>query len=121
MRGRRGVRDRDAARLRHMIDAGRGAVDSVRGRTLDEFLADRILRNSVVRDIEVLGEAASRMSPGFRAVHPEVDWAGIVGMRNRLIHAYFDVDGVRVWKTVQEEIPPLVARIRRWVPKEEEE
>ena len=79
-----------------MIDAGRGAVDSVRGKTLQDLLADRILRNSVVRDIEVLGEAASRLSPAFRRAHPEIDWAGIVGMRNRLIHAYFDVDPARV-------------------------
>ncbi len=91
-----------------MVDAGQGALESVRGKTMKDLLADRILKNSVVRDIEVLGEAAARVSRKFRTQHPEVDWRGIIAMRNRLIHAYFDVDAERVWKTLHEEVPPLL-------------
>ncbi len=56
-----------------------------------------------------MGEAASRITPETRTETPDVPWAAITGMRNRLIHAYFDIDRDILWKTVIEEIPPLIA------------
>ena len=62
---------------------------------------------AVVRAIEVVGEAASKVTDETKATSPAIPWASIVGMRNRLIHGYFDIDSDVVWKTVTEEIPAL--------------
>jgi uncharacterized protein with HEPN domain len=67
---------------------------------------------ALVRAIEIIGEAASKLSPEAQASAPRVPWPSIVAMRNRLIHAYFDVDPEIVWKTVAEEIPALLPQLR---------
>ena len=66
---------------------------------------------AIVRAIEVLGEAASRLSAEARERAADVPWAAIVSMRNRLIHGYFDIDSALVWKTATEEVPDLVPRL----------
>jgi uncharacterized protein with HEPN domain len=63
---------------------------------------------AVVRAIEVIGEAAARMSPEGRAALPDLPWPAIIGMRNRIVHAYFDIDHEVVWQTVVGELPGLV-------------
>ena len=67
---------------------------------------------AVVRAIEVVGEAASKLSEEFRAAHPGIPWRAIVGMRNRLIHAYFDIDTQTVWETATQELPPILNQLR---------
>jgi uncharacterized protein with HEPN domain len=67
---------------------------------------------AVVRAIEILGEAANKISPETRAAAPQIPWAGIVSMRNRLIHGYFETDTAIVWKTATAEIPSLVSLLR---------
>ena len=64
-----------------------------------------MLARALVKDIEIIGEAASRVSQDFRATHPQLPWADIVGMRNRLIHAYFDINLDRVWDTIKKDLP----------------
>jgi uncharacterized protein with HEPN domain len=61
--------------------------------------------------LEIVGEAAARVSPEFRESHPEFEWADMIGMRNRLIHVYFDINLNIVWRTVSEELPRLIAQI----------
>ena len=73
----------------------------------------RISLLAVMKDIEIIGEAASRISGELRASEPVVPWADIVNMRNRLIHAYFDVEPEIVWETVRLDLPELVQQIRR--------
>jgi len=82
------------------------------GRQRDDLESDRMLLFAVVRAIEVLGEAASRISAELRERAPDVPWAAIVATRNRLIHGYFDIDSTVVWKTVTEEIPELLSTLR---------
>jgi len=76
----------------------------------EEFEAQRPLQHSVIRCIEIIGEAASRLSKEFRTAHPDVPWQYVIGMRNRIIHAYFDIDLDLVWKTASQELPALVPR-----------
>ena len=106
----------DAVRIRHMIEAAEAAAGFIAGKTRADLDRDRMLLFALVRAIEIIGEAASRVTPQTRAAIPEIPWVQIVGMRNRLIHAYFDIDTEVLWKTVSEEIPPLQpilkARIR---------
>lgn len=64
-----------------------------------------------MKDVEIVGEAASRPSEAFRAEHPELPWKAIVAMRNRLVHAYFDIDREIVWNTVAMDLPPLITAV----------
>ncbi len=104
--------DDDPTRLQHIIEAAQeaiGYVDSI-GRT--EFYASRPLQHSVVRCIEIVGEASSRISRALRDANPQIPWVDIIGMRNRIAHAYFDIDIEIIWKTATEDFPELLPEIK---------
>jgi uncharacterized protein with HEPN domain len=94
-----------------MIEASQHAIAFMSEKTRADLDRDRMLSFAVVRAIEILGEAASRISPETRAAHPDIPWPAIIGMRNRLIHAYFEVDTDVLWVAVSEEVPALLARL----------
>ncbi len=100
----------DVVRLR---DAAREAVSFGATRTVADLEHDCVLTLALVKCIEIIGEAASKVSEDTRVAHPQIPWADIIGMRNRLIHAYFDVDVNRVLDTVVNDIPPLIAVLER--------
>lgn len=101
----------DDARLRHMLDAAREAVAFAVGHNRTDLDTNRMLALSLVKDIEIVGEAASRVSPPTRATLPAIPWSQIVRMRNRLIHAYFNVDLDIVWDVVSHDLPPLIREL----------
>ena len=103
--------DPDLIRLCHMWEAAREAIGYAAGRSRQDLASDRPLQHSLVRLLEIIGEAAGTISEHFRAEHPEIPWRAMVGMRNRLVHAYFDVNLDVVWRTVTEELPRLIAQI----------
>ncbi len=96
-----------------MLEATREALAFVVGRTRLSLDEDRLLALALVRELEIIGEAASQVSPGQRSALTEIPWAQIIGMRNRLAHAYFSVDLDRIWDTVTDDLPPLVAAPER--------
>ena len=98
----------DTVRLRHMLDAAKEAVSFLHGKQRSVLSSDRKLALSLVRLIEVIGEAACQITKEFQQSDSDIPWSLIVGMRNRLIHAYFDIDLERVWDTVQGDPPPLM-------------
>jgi uncharacterized protein with HEPN domain len=99
----------DRIRLRHMLDAARRAVYLAAGRGREGLeVADDPLADALVRLISVIGEAASKVTPGTRLEFKEIPWPDVVGMRNRLIHSYFDINLDIVWATVQDSLPPLI-------------
>jgi uncharacterized protein with HEPN domain len=106
------MRSDDTVRLRHMIDAAETAGQFMAGRERAALDADRMLLFAVVRAIEVVGEAATKVSVETRAASPQVPWGAVVGMRNRLIHGYFNVDTELVWQTVNRELPALLPTLR---------
>ncbi len=79
------------------------------GKSRQSLDDDRMLVLALVKSIEIIGEAASKLSVSTREEIPTLPWAEIIGMRNRLIHAYFDVDLDRLWDTVNYDLPPLIA------------
>ena len=101
----------DRLRLEHMLTAARDTLDSVSGRSRESLARDRMLLRSIERELEIIGEAANKVSGEFRVSHPEIPWADMIGMRNRLTHAYFDIDLDMVWETVKEDLPSLVDRL----------
>jgi uncharacterized protein with HEPN domain len=102
----------DRIRWQHMIDAAEDAMGFMRGRTRADLDQDRMLAFAVVRAIEIIGEAASKVTPQTRTGHPEIPWPAIIGMRNRLVHAYFEIDANIVWAAVTEELPSLLAQLK---------
>ncbi|MFZ1416470.1 MAG: DUF86 domain-containing protein [Defluviicoccus sp.] len=102
----------DRIRIRHMIEAAETAISFTAGRGRSDLDTDRMLLFALVRAVEIVGEAASRLSEDARSELSDVPWRQIVAMRNRLIHAYFDISPDVVWKAATEEIPPLLERLR---------
>ncbi len=98
----------DRNRLRHMLDHAREAVAFVHGKTRRDLQRDRLLQLGVVRLIEIVGEAAARVSKETQDAHPDIPWAQIVSTRNRLIHGYDFVDYDILWQTVEEDLPVLI-------------
>lgn len=107
------MRKADHVRLRHMLDAAREAISFSQGRTRSDLNSDRMLALALVKSIEIIGEAAARVTRTCQAAQPEIPWPNIIGMRNRLIHGYFDIDLDRVWDTVTDDLPPLIAALER--------
>jgi len=97
----------DRIRLQHMVDAMAAALRFVEGRKRGDLDADQMLVFALVRAVEVIGEAASKLSAEGRAELPAIPWNSIIGMRNRLVHAYFDVDLNILWNTVSQALPSL--------------
>lgn len=105
----------DRIRLLHMIEAADEAMGFVAGQTRADLETDRKTLFAVIRCIEIIGEAAGKVSDATRESASDVPWTAIVGMRNRLVHAYFDVDADLVWKTTSIELPALKARLQELI------
>ena len=110
------MRKDDAVRLRHMLDAAREAMGFVRGRTRADLDTDRQLVLSLVKEVEIIGEAAYQLSEETRASIPEMPWEDIIGMRHRLVHAYFDINLDILWGTVKGDLPALVSILESRIP-----
>jgi len=98
-----------------MLNASRDALSYVDGRTRADLVTDTMLVRALVKCIEIVGEAASKVTAETRNELSAVPWTDIVGMRNRLIHTYYDVDLELVWATVEVDLPPLVAALDGWL------
>lgn len=100
--------DRD--RLADILEA----IEKIRERlpsTAEELAASELLQVWVVHHLQVIGEAANNLSPGFIAVHPEIPWRRIIGLRHALVHQYFGVDLDAVWTIAIDDLPPLEAAV----------
>lgn len=101
------VPEKDRVRLRHMLDATREALGYVQDRSRADLERETMLLRALVNCIGIVGEAASHVSEETRDRVPEVPWRAIVGMRNRLIHGYFDINKDVVWATVTHDLANL--------------
>lgn len=101
------MRQDDLIRLRHIRDAATEALGFVRDRRREDLDHDRQLVWALVKAIEIIGEAASKVSQESQDLLTNIPWRNIVGMRNRLVHAYFDINLDILWKTVVEGLPPI--------------
>ena len=102
----------DKIRFMHMLDAIEEARSFVKNRSRESLDNDRQLVLALIKDIEIVGEAASRISDEAQSASPEIPWASIIGMRNRLIHAYFDINLDILWQTVNQDLPKLAAELK---------
>jgi uncharacterized protein with HEPN domain len=105
----------DAIRLRHMLDAAEKAVAFTTGRSRADLDTDTQLAFAVTRALEIVGEAAANVSPEGRACC-DLPWPQMVGMRHRIVHAYYDINLDRLWETVTEYLPGLVSELQQLLP-----
>ncbi len=110
--------ERDAALLLDMLLAAGDAQGFVEGLDESAFLASRLHQNATIRSLEVIGEAAGKVSAATRAAHPEILWREITAMRHRLNHGYGDVRLDLVWSVLPDRLGPLIAELERLVPDE---
>ncbi len=108
----------DLTRLHHIQDAAREALGFMSGKTRKDLDNNRMLVLAIVKDLEMIGEAAGRISAECRTRHPEIPWAVMIGMRNRLTHAYFSIDLDIVFDTVTNDLVLLVEQLKRVIDEE---
>jgi uncharacterized protein with HEPN domain len=111
---------RDSATLLDMLKAARLAVEFREGMGKRAFLDDPKTQSAVLHQLLIFGEAGKRLSQEFRAQHEDIPWKKIVGMRDKLIHEYEDVDLDEVWKTVRSDVPRLIQQLELLAPTKEE-
>ncbi len=107
---------RDEATLLDILNAARAAQRFVTGMTQEQVLGDEKTQSAVLHQLLVLGEAAKRVSPAFRNLHPNIPWRLMTGMRDNLIHEYDEVELSDIWDTIAHDLPPLIAAAELLVP-----
>ncbi len=110
--------ERDAALLLDMLLAARNAQNFVHGLDFDAFSASQLHQSATIRAIEIIGEAANRISPDTQARISAIPWREVIGMRHKLIHGYSDIQLDLVWTTVTKDIPALLEVLERIVPED---
>jgi len=103
----------DQVYLKHMLDHAREAVEMVAGITQADLAQHRMLELALIRLVEIIGEAATRVGSEMKSSNPQVPWREIIGMRNRLTHGYDTVDLKVLWDTIAEDLPPLITDLKK--------
>lgn len=97
--------------LEDIIDSGRKIMDYTAGLTLDHFINDSKTVDAVIRNFEIIGEAANRLPEEFKEKHPQIDWHKVRGFRNRIVHDYFGIDYSIVWVIKETFLPQMIAQL----------
>lgn len=105
--------DKDLVRLRHMLDSTKAILSFIEGKNREDLDTDRLLLSGILRELEIIGEAAGKISSETQNRFPEIPWKQMIGMRNRLIHAYFDIDHAIIWKTIEEILPSFSKTLKK--------
>lgn len=115
------MNERDEARLRDMLDAAHDALSFVAGRSREMLDTDRMFAFALVRAIEIIGEAAARVTQETRDQYPQIPWKNIIGMRNRIVHDYVSVDLDIIWEIATARLPELIIELKRILSIEDEQ
>ncbi len=108
--------DRTIARLADMLDSARAILEFLQGKNYAEYLQSRLLRSAVVREIEIIGEAARLMPDDFKAAHPEIPWKSITVQRHVLAHDYDTINHEKIWRVATIHIPELIGLLEPLIP-----
>jgi uncharacterized protein with HEPN domain len=104
--------------LLDIVGAARRIIEFRQGLDYDSFVKDPMVQSAILYQFTILGEAVKRLSPAFRQGHPEIPWAKVAGMRDRVVHGYMHVDLMAVWQTATENVPALLGQLEPLVPRE---
>lgn len=105
--------------IKHMYDAALEAKEIAKGKSLDDIQNERMLNLSLVKLIEIIGEAASRITQETQNKYSDIPWEKIIGMRNQLIHGYDIINFEILYQTINEDLPPLIASLEKIITQEE--
>lgn len=108
--------ERDAALLLDMLNAARSVTTFAVGKTYEQYMNDLIFRSAVERLIEIIGEAARKVSREFKDSHHEIPWNGIVAQRHVLAHEYGNIKQERIWEIVTIHLPDLMRKLEPLIP-----
>lgn len=108
--------DRDPAYIWDMLEASREISNYITGMRFNDYEQNTMVQAAVERKLEIIGEAAGRVSDSLRTSHPEIPWRGMIGLRNVLIHEYGEVRSERVWVVAAQRIPELVEALAPLLP-----
>src|SRR3989344_4951410 len=106
--------------IKHIRDAIRNIESFINNLLKENFLNDKLRQDAIVRELEIIGEATKNIPEDFRKKYPKIEWRKMAGTRNRVIHAYFEVDLDLVWRIVKEDLPKLKKQIQEVLKKEEQ-
>lgn len=110
---RENVRDRD--RLEHIVEAITNILDFADGKTKEELETDKLRYYGIVKNIEIIGEAAYKLTNAFCREHPETPWKFIMKMRHVLVHDYYQISSKEVWNVIKEDLKPLREQVTRYL------
>ena len=106
---------RDKGRLEDMVSYSNNVINFVEGKTFEEFISDKILYFAVLKNVEIIGEAAYMLSLSFKENHPELPWNEIIAMRHVLVHGYSNISDRNLWITATEDIIPLKTQVEEYL------
>ena len=106
--------------IKHIRDAIRNIESFINNLLKENFLNDKLRQDAIVRELEIIGEATKNIPEDFRKKYPKIEWRKMAGTRDRVIHAYFEVDLDLVWRIVKEDLPKLKKQIQEVLKKEEQ-
>lgn len=102
---------KDKTRLLHMLEAIDNLFEFTKEITFEEYKSNKILRFAVIKNLEIIGEAAYLLTKDFRESHPDIEWNAVIGMRHVLVHGYYQIRDEIVWATIQTELQPLKDKV----------
>jgi uncharacterized protein with HEPN domain len=102
---------KDNERLLHMLEAIDNIYEFVNGKTFEVYKKDKILRFAIIKNLEIIGEAAYLLTKDFKNNHDSIEWGDIIGMRHILVHGYYQIKDEIIWATIETELEPLKAKL----------
>lgn len=108
--------ERDAGYLWDMLEAAKNAREFTSGATYHQYLQDKKMRLAVERAVEIIGEAANKLSQKFRDAHPEIAWRTIINQRHVIVHEYGDLEDELIWKVATVSVPELINKLEKLIP-----
>ena len=104
---------KDNERLLHMIEAVDNILEFVEGKSFEEYKSNKILKFAVIKNLEIIGEAAHLLTKDFKQQHNSVQWNDMIGMRHILVHGYYQIRDEIIWATIETELIPLKTEIQK--------
>jgi len=108
-------RSRDKGRLEDILKSIDNVQQYMKGVTFDDFVKDTMRYYAVMKNVEIIGEAANLLTRNFRMIHNELPWRHIIGMRNVLVHGYASISNQKLWQTANEDLAPMSEIINRYL------
>jgi len=106
---------KDNERLLHMLEAIDNIYEFVNGKTFEVYKKDKILRFAIIKNLEIIGEAAYLLTKDFKNKHDSIEWGDIIGMRHILVHGYYQIKDEIIWATIETELGPLKAKLQKFL------